>query len=185
MCISNSSVSPNFFLKNFLPQTLNFPHLIERSSLITIILFGEGIVTIAQLIKDSHVFFLSILFFLLIIVLFIIYQQQTEKLIDHHRKTNGIFYMHIHIILSIGILTVISSFKYLTMAYIKDTSLVTGLILLMQGLIIYYICLFSLSFYNQVEYRINKRDVLMYIYIFLFEFAGILLFILKKIFIYS
>ncbi|KAJ82757.1 low temperature requirement protein A [Enterococcus faecalis] len=167
---------PFLFRNKFLPQTLNFPHLIERNSLITIILFGEGIVTIAQLIKKTQIFLLPILFFLLIILLFIIYQYQIEKLVDHHRKTNGIVYMHTHILLSIGILTIISSFNYLARINDKNMSLFMGIILLFQGLVIYYVCLILLSYYNRLEYRLTKKDIFVYISIFLFGLISILAF---------
>lgn len=166
---------PIFFKDKFLPQTLNFPHLIERNSLITIILFGEGIVSIAQLIKNEHIYFLAILFFLLIIILFAIYQYQIEKLMNHRLKNNGIMYMHIHILLTIGILTIISSFSYIAMIHVKDIYLNIGLLLLLQGLIIYYICLFSLTYYNRKEYSITKKDRYICSCIFLLGIACMLL----------
>ena len=76
--------SPVLFMpKDESEITLNFPHLVERVSLITIIIFGEMVVGLAGLFTLGKIGMLSIVAFVAVALLFGSYVLQIEKFINH------------------------------------------------------------------------------------------------------
>jgi len=101
---------PLFFKRPLKAAPVNLPHLAERFGLFTLITFGEALVSVANLLAgrtaDYPTLTLAVLSFLLIAVLWGSYFYGYEKLMDHHRETNGqaLLYGHFLILVSVMLL---------------------------------------------------------------------------------
>ncbi|MGT2718629.1 low temperature requirement protein A [Streptococcus oricebi] len=162
--------APWFVKERFLGATLNFPHLLERCGLITIILFGESIVGLTSIVTASSNPLLPLLIFFGLIFMFATYQIQTEEVIDHGVASNGMFLMHLHLLLPIGLLTVTAGFGYLLEQV--NTSFLALFLLL--GLAIFYLSLFATSRYNKPSLALTSKDTLYYFLVLLIG-GGVLL----------
>ena len=167
--------APLFMKERFLGATLNFPHLVERTGLITIILFGESIVGLTSLFTASSNPLIPILIFISVVFMFATYQVQTEEMLDHSADSNGIFLMHLHLILPIGLLTVTAGWGYLLDSTVRKDFLTLFLLL---GMGVYYLSLFATSRYNKPKFSLTKGDVGHYLGSFIL--AGGLAFICKE-----
>ena len=165
--------SPWFFKDRFLGHTMNFPHLVERTGLITIILFGESIVGLTSVVTGAPSQLTPILIFFNLIFMFAAYQMQTEEIVNHGSDTNGMFLMHLHLLLPIGLLTVTAGWEYL-LEQVNTTFLVFFLLL---GSAIFYLTLFATSRYNKTKFAFTKGDLIHYLGVYVL--GGVLAFLVK------
>lgn len=96
---------------------VNFPHLIERISLLVIIIFGEMIVGLANFFKVETFSLSSVLYFVMMVMLFLFYFAQFDHAIDERANTKGLFliYSHYPIFISLFMVTV-------SMGFLVDSS---------------------------------------------------------------
>nr|WP_314930957.1 low temperature requirement protein A [Shuttleworthia satelles] len=96
---------------------VNFPHLIERISLLVIIIFGEMIVGLANFFKVETFSLSSVLYFVMMVMLFLFYFAQFDHAIDERANTKGLFliYSHYPIFISLFVVTV-------SMGFLVDSS---------------------------------------------------------------
>ncbi|RCW17901.1 low temperature requirement protein A [Streptococcus gallolyticus] len=92
---------------------VNFPHLIERLSLLVIITFGEMIIGIAPYFSVGNLSVASFLIFIIVANLFMIYIVEIDHMIDVNQDRvtgNGAIYYHYPILLGLSLITVSLSF---------------------------------------------------------------------------
>lgn len=92
---------------------INLPHLIERISLLVIITFGEMIMGLADFFTLENFSIHSILYFIIMVNLFMNYFGQFDHAIDEEGKNKGIFLIHSHYPIFIGLIMVTVSMSFL------------------------------------------------------------------------
>lgn len=149
--------------KNNSEITLNFPHLVERVSLITIIIFGEMVVGLAGMFTFENLEIWALTIFMSVAFLFGSYVLQIEKIINHYQITRGFTMVYAHIGIFMGLSTITASFGFV----IEDNVNWKFLIFFrMLGLIIFYVSMFAISVYGKDEYKLKLKDILAYSVIF-------------------
>lgn len=147
---------PLSMYKMFKPTLVNFPHLVERLSLIVIITFGETIVNITGYFKTAIYAPLPIVIFLLVASLFGVYTILVEKFINHHQYSRGFIAMYSHILLIINLLSITVGLIYLAD---KDVSRIFLSIFFVINLWLFYLGLWFYSIYNKPELQFTKKDL--------------------------
>ena len=149
---------PLLFRNNFDYSLINFPHLVERYQLITIITFGETVIATITTYTNS-LSLVGMLIFLGMSFLFMFYVSQTQLNIDHHQVTpiNLYSYAHLGIILGLNFFTV--GIESIGDEHHREL----GFIFFLVGFALFYLCLSLTSHYNQKAYRPGKKDFLLYV----------------------
>lgn len=94
-------------------KPMNFPHLVERLSLLVIITFGEMLIGIADYFSPNRLGLLSFFIFLIVASLFRIYIVEIDHLIDQNTpnpQENQFIYWHYPIIFGLSFVTVAIGF---------------------------------------------------------------------------
>lgn len=117
---------------------INFPHLIERLSLLVIITFGETLIGISEHFSAENFSLLSILIFITLTNLFMIYIVEIDHLLDVNREETGIraIYSHYAIFFGLSLITIALTFfgnEKMSMLY-TTLYFYSGLGLFMAGL---------------------------------------------------
>jgi len=87
---------------------ISFPHLAERFELITIITFGETVVTVAEVAERFGFGVVSLASFTCVVAMFCCYVVFMHDLVDHHQLRRGLrmIYCHFFIVIAANLLTV-------------------------------------------------------------------------------
>ena len=87
---------------------ISLPHLAERFELITIITFGESVVTVAEVCEEYGLGVASVGTFLGVILLFGCYVVLMHNIVEHHQVQRGLrlIYCHFFIIVAVNLVTV-------------------------------------------------------------------------------
>lgn len=144
-----------FFLRNIeMTHRINFPHLLERCQLITIITFGETVIAIIRSYPFASYPLESILLFVGMAFLFISYISQTHLNIAHHQiaPTQPLIYSHLGIITGLNLFTV--GIEMLANSHHASA----GHLFFLIGISVFYLCLLSTSSYNREELRWGHRE---------------------------
>lgn len=80
--IFGSTVMPMFMTDVMRQVPVNFPHLLERISLFTILMFGEMILAIVPYFKPGQFHLTSLLLFLTVAALFVFYICEIDHAIE-------------------------------------------------------------------------------------------------------
>lgn len=91
------------FRKYLVESPVNMMHLVERYSLLTIIVFGELLVGIAGIFNINKFDYLYIFQFMILIGLFLTYWAVTEFYINHYHRTVGFKLSYSHLIINIAL----------------------------------------------------------------------------------
>ncbi|KXT85315.1 Low temperature requirement protein A [Streptococcus sp. DD11] len=136
---------------------INFPHLIERLSLLVIITFGEMLIGISEHFSSEAFSLLSVLIFLIVTNLFMIYIVEIDHLLDVNREEMGIraIYLHYPIFFGLSFITVSLSFfgNSEMNLFFSTIYFYAGLALFMSGLLPH-------NPYNKLERRFSMRFLL-------------------------
>ncbi|WP_081079766.1 low temperature requirement protein A, partial [Lactobacillus crispatus] len=146
-CISGYIVGfilPLFLKGMFKTERVNFPHLVERVSLIVIIAFGEAIVNLTSYFNSKTPLVYAAFLFLSLVLMFASYVVLSDKLIDHHQISKGFVLMYSHIAIVVAIFLSTVAILYLQVHDINKTFL---FFLIIFSMALYY---FSLAI-NQVR----------------------------------
>ena len=92
---------------------VNFPHLIERLSLLVIIMFGEMITELANFFTIENFSIYSVLYFIIMISLFLFYFGQFDHAIDEKSSQKGLFLVYSHYPIFIGLIMITVSMSFL------------------------------------------------------------------------
>ncbi|WP_241234190.1 low temperature requirement protein A [Lactobacillus acidophilus] len=136
---------PIFLYKKFNAKKVNFPHLVERVSLIIIIAFGEAIVDLANYFNDKTPIIYAILLFASFCMMFTSYVIFSDKIINHHQVTKGFILM-----------TTVATL-YLNLKEIKSRFLAWFIIV---SIALYYLALFINGVYSKNLCQFSNRKML-------------------------
>ncbi|WP_186652432.1 low temperature requirement protein A [Streptococcus sp. sy004] len=165
-----SIIFPLFYRKQAAAVPVNFPHLVERLSLIVIIALGEMIISgAAPFMTKEHLSWSAILNFAIIGMIFLYYFGEMDLAVDESRETLGMkmVYLHYPIIMSIGLITVSLSFLAE-----KAANPYFVFVLFYLGLASFYGSMLCLGHYNKPHLQFSSAYVLKSVLIFLTS-AGI------------
>ncbi len=146
-----------FFKDKLSHDVMNFPHIVERCQLITIITFGETVIAILKNYPIQTHLFDSVILFLAMAFSFMFYISQTYLNINHHQKTNVATLLYAHMVLVLGI-----NFFTVAVEVLPGEHASLGFPFLLIGLLLYYLGILMTSRYNQDLYRIGKTVWLQY-----------------------
>ncbi|HEM3664047.1 TPA: low temperature requirement protein A [Streptococcus suis] len=138
-------------------EPINFPHMVERCQLITIITFGETVVAIVKNYPLLELPFEGILLFLAMATLFIFYISQTYLSIDHHRKADVTVLLYAHLVIVLGL-----NFFTVAMELFPSHHNDLALPMLIVGNILFYGGILSTSFYNQQIHQVGRKGLFIY-----------------------
>jgi low temperature requirement protein LtrA len=164
-----------FFLKgNFDKSIINFPHLVERFELLTIITFGEAVVGLTHFFDISNFSPVPVLVFLIVITMFGSYVIQIHRLVEHNRveRSLRLMFSHYFIIISINLVTV--AFELIHSGSVNY--LFVGMLMIVS-LVIFYISIMANKEYYRQSIKLTKKDILLMIMATVCGIAIILIFI--------
>ncbi|GAA0038670.1 hypothetical protein LANSK_11450 [Lactobacillus amylovorus subsp. amylovorus] len=130
---------PLLMYDKFQAGQVNFPHLVERVSLIVIIAFGEAIVNLASYFNSETPITYAVLLFVSLCSMFASYVNFSEKIINHHQVSKGFVLMYSHIALVAAILMTTVATLYLNSKAIKLTFVAWFIIASLALLILIFI----------------------------------------------
>ena len=165
-CISGYIVGfilPLFLKGMFKAERVNFPHLVERVSLIVIIAFGEAIVNLTSYFNSKTPLVYAAFLFLSLVLMFASYVVLSDELIDHHQISKGFILMYSHIAIVVAILLSTVAIQYLQVQNINKTFL---FFLIIFSMALYYFSLAINQVYNKSECRFSIRNLLTLLIIF-------------------
>lgn len=133
-------------------KSSRFAHIAERCSLLTIVAFGEMVVTLSTYIGNTSSLVYPIFVFTLMVGLFLIYIFEHDNMLDHHHPTHGMAYMTISawLIICLGNLTV--ALEYMT---IREVDTMPKSIFLNGCLVAYLFSSFAIARYNKPEFSVS------------------------------
>lgn len=175
LCIAGGLIGflmPLVMYRMFRPEQVNFPHLVERLSLIIIITFGETLVNITHYFKGAIYSPLAISIFLGVAALFGVYTLLVERFLNHHQHTRGFIAMYTHVVMIISLLSITAGIIYMTDEEVARLFLSCFVV---ANLIVFYLCLWLYSFYNRRHLRFNGRDLTVMVLVLLLGSLGIVL----------
>ena len=106
-------IMPSILLNKDKHYQVNLPHLIERISLLVIIMFGEMITELANFFTIENFSIYSVLYFIIMISLFLFYFGQFDHAIDEKSNQKGLFLIYSHYPIFIGLLMMTVSMGFL------------------------------------------------------------------------
>lgn len=137
---------------------INVPHLLERLSLLVIIIFGEMLIGIADYFSADRLGINSVLIFLIVAVLFMTYILESEHLIDPATgayAVNRLIYWHYPIFFGLSFITV--SLSNLGGAEVNP-GFITSLLYL--GLFLFVAGLIGIQAFNKPAFRFSNGLIL-------------------------
>ena len=138
-------------------RPVNFPHLMERLSLLVIITFGELLIGISNRFSSENFSWQSLAIFMTVTNLFMIYIVEVDHLLDVERKETGIrvIYSHYPILFGLSLITIALSFlgnseinSFYTVLYFYG------------GLILFIIGLLQHNQYNKTGLKLPKHNLI-------------------------
>ena len=156
-------IYPTFMTKKMKYSYMNFPHLVERMQLITILTVGELVIAVIKTYPLAEHFLLSVSTFVMVGFLFVSYISQTVIGIEHHQERAGgpLVYLHIGILIAINIITAGVEMYY------DGQLLEMGSSMVLVGITLFYICLFGTSRYNKEGLQMTKELARNYFIVYL------------------
>ena len=156
-------IYPTFMTKKMKYRYMNFPHLVERMQLITILTVGELVIAVIKTYPLAEHFLLSVSTFVMVGFLFVSYISQTVIGIEHHQERAGgpLVYLHIGILIAINIITAGGEMYY------DGQLLEMGSSMVLVGITLFYVCLFGTSRYNKEGLQMTKQVALSYFTVYL------------------
>ena len=155
-------VLPIFLWEKFKAERVNFPHLVERVSLIVIIAFGEAIVNLANYFNSKTPLMYAA--FLSLVLMFASYVLLSDKIINHHQISRGFVLMYSHIAIVISVLLMTVDALYLNNKNV-DRKFLYGLIVV--TIVLYYFFLIVNQVYSKKACRFEKIEAITLLTIFI------------------
>ena len=138
-------------------RPVNFPHLMERLSLLVIITFSESLIGISDHFSSENFSWQSIAIFMTVTNLFMIYIVEVDHLLDVERNETGIraIYSHYPILFGLSLITIALSFlgnsemnSFYTVLYFYG------------GLVLFIIGLLQHNQYNKTGLKLPKHNLI-------------------------
>ena len=174
LAVLSGAFLPFFIRGQFDKSIINFPHLVERFELLTIITFGEAIVGLTHFFDVSNFNLVPIILFLIILTMFGAYVIQIHHLMDHQRveRSLRLMFSHYFIVISINLVTVA-----LELIHSGDVNPVFASVLMIVSLVIFYVSIMVNKEYYKQNIKLTKIDILKLIMVFAIGMTVILMFI--------
>ncbi len=174
MAVLTGAFLPFFLKGNFNKSIINFPHLVERFELLTIITFGEAIVGLTHFFDVTDFNLVPILVFLIVITMFGSYVVQIHRLMQHERieRSLRLMFSHYFIIISINLVTVA-----LELVHSGEVNYWFVSILMIVSLAIFYISILVNKQYYKSGVNLTKKDLVLILAATLCGMTVILMFI--------
>ena len=174
LAILTGAFLPFFIRGHFDKSIINFPHLVERFELLTIITFGEAVVGLTHFFDVSNFSLVPILLFFIVLAMFGSYVIQIHRLAEHMRVERALrlMFSHYFIIISINLVTV--AFELI---YAGEVNTIFVSMLMIVSLMIFYISIMVNKEYYRQNIKLTKRDILKMVMVFIIGTAIILIFI--------
>ena len=147
-------ILPIFLWEKFKAERVNFPHLVERVSLIVIIAFGEAIVNLANYFNSKTPLMYAAFLFLSLVLMFASYVLLSDKIINHHQISRGFVLMYSHIAIAISVLLMTVDALYLNNKNV-DRKFLYGLIVV--TILLYYFSFIVNQVYSKKVCRFEKN----------------------------
>ena len=165
---------PFFIRGQFNKSIINFPHLVERFELLTIITFGEAIVGLSHFFDVSNFSFIPILVFLIVLTMFGSYVIQIHHLMEHHRveRSLRLMFSHYFIVISINLVTVA-----LELIHSGDVNPAFAGGLMIVSLVVFFLSIMANKEYYKQSIKLTEKDIIEMIIVFAIGAAIILMFI--------
>ena len=127
---------------------ISFPHLVERFELITIVTFGEAVVTVAQVFHLVGLGLWSVATFLDVAAMFGCYVVLMHNLCDHQRQHRGLrlIYCHFFVVIAVNLFTV-----SLNLLAGSGATRPRICVLAAIALALFFLCLALLAYYRRKE----------------------------------
>ena len=106
-------IMPSILLNKDKHYQVNLPHLIERISLLVIIMFGEMITELANFFTVENFSIYSVLNFVIMLSLFLFYFGEFDHAIDEGSNQKGLFIIYSHYPIFIGLMLMTVSMGFL------------------------------------------------------------------------
>lgn len=150
-------ILPAVFTYRLKERPINFPHLLERLTALSIIAFGEVIINIAPYFELRQVTLFSGLIFVTICMLFMTYITQFDHWIDEHRENESgvrLIYLHYSILFGISLVTI--GFRFINEAHFNA---LFANCLLYAGIAVFYFGIFLSDVYNKRQ--LQKKPIVL------------------------
>lgn len=132
---------------------INFPHLLERLTLITIITFGETLINIAPYFTQQTFGVPSLLIFGSVCMLFMTYITQFDHYIDEERENEtGVLLIYLHYLVLFGLSLVTVSLSFIGEAHFDKQVAVNCLYI---GLALFYAGILLAARYNRKNLQLT------------------------------
>lgn len=148
-----SFLLPIAFNKKMRQVPINFPHLVERISLLVIITFGEMIMKVGENLSPEHFSIKSLLYFAIVVLLFLYYFGEFDHSIDQTLNTLGLTLIYSHYFIFTGILMLTSALTLAESAQINHYFLVCYMY---TATVFYFFGIALNNGYNQKQYQWPK-----------------------------
>ncbi|MBG9367517.1 MULTISPECIES: low temperature requirement protein A [unclassified Streptococcus] len=152
---------------------INFPHLVERISLLVIISFGEMIVGVASFFQADTFGAHSIFFLLIVVLLFLLYFGEFDHVLDESLNTLGMRLIYSHYLIFAGILMITVSMTFLS-EHEANHLFVVGF--LYSGLFAFLLAIILNGVYNKPAYKWTRSYQITYWSLFGLGLLGSLIF---------
>ena len=174
LAILTGAFLPFFLRGNFNKNIINFPHLVERFELLTIITFGEAVVGLTHFFDTANFNLVPILVFLIVITMFGSYVIQIHRLMEHNRveRSLRLMFSHYFIIISINLVTV--AFELIHSGAVNH---LFASLLMIISLIIFYISIMANKEYYRKNIKLTKKDIIQMVIVTMIGITVILVFI--------
>lgn len=150
-----SLIMPVFFRRQMAAFPIHFAHLVERISLLVIIILGEMLIGIADHFTLEKIGLTSLVQLGIVVSLFLYYFLETDQLIDKtNAHTTGMSLIYLHYPIFIGLLMTAVS-----LAFMSDPAAHHRFVIafLYTGLTFFYASTLALSRYNLPHYRLSGK----------------------------
>lgn len=154
-----STFYPMLVTRSMQAVPINFPHLIERVTLLMIIMLGEMIISVAPSFTIEGFSFYSVLLFLVIVNLFFFYAVEFDHVIDGNKPNvtgHGLIYLHYPIFFGVSVVTV--SLSFLHEGQLENPSFVISFLYL--GLLLFYLPVLAHKGYNKLTHTYSPALLL-------------------------
>ena len=125
---------------------VNFPHLIERVSLLVIITFGEMVIGLVSFFTAENFSIYSVLNFIIMLSLFLFYFGEFDHAIDEGSSQKGLFLIYSHYAIFIGLMLITVSMGFLLN---PEANLLTAISLFYIGIGLFQAAVLANGPYNK------------------------------------
>ena len=149
----------------------DFPHFAERNLLLVILTFGEMIIGISGFFKEETGIWLNVSSFLVVIGMFLSYGFFYDNVLDHHKRTSGLGFLVIHVIMILAINSTTIALELLSRPLVPLFPKTIWMVITMT---IYYICILSIERYAKEHFKFGF-DSMAKIFLILAAYTGLML----------